>query len=89
MSYWSAPILSLENNTVVSTYPDTPIIKETYRQTYSFTSHFSGAINQVLNYRDSLAREINSLANGQLNAFSPTCVVVIGRAREFEKDSKK
>ncbi len=69
--------------------PDTPIIKEAYRQTYSFTSHFSGAINQVLNYRDSLAREINSLANGQLNAFSPTCVVVIGRASEFEKDSKK
>ncbi len=69
--------------------PDTPIIKDTYRQTYSFTSHFSGAINQVLNYRDSLAREINSLANGQLNAYSPTCVVVIGRACEFGQDSKK
>lgn len=69
--------------------PDTPIIKETYRQTYSFTSHFSGAINQVLNYRDSLAREINSLANGQLNAFSPTCVVVIGRTSEFGNEPKK
>ena len=69
--------------------PDTPIIKDTYRHTYSFTSHFSGAINQVLNYRDSLSREINSLANGLLNAFSPSCVVVIGRASEFEKDSKK
>lgn len=69
--------------------PETPIIKETYRQTYSFTSHFSGAINQVLNYRDSLAREINSLANGQLNAFSPTCVVVIGRTSEFGNEPKK
>ena len=69
--------------------PDTPIIKDTYRQTYSFTSYFSGAINQVLNYRDSLAREINSLANGQLNAFSPSCVVVIGRASEFENEPKK
>lgn len=69
--------------------PDTPIIKEAYRQTYSFTSHFSGAINQVLNYRDSLAREINSLANGQLNAFSPTCVVVIGRTSEFGNEPKK
>lgn len=69
--------------------PDTPIIKETYRQTYSFTSHFSGAINQALNYRDSLAREINSLANGQLNAFSPTCVVVIGRTSEFGNEPKK
>ena len=69
--------------------PDTPIIKEAYRQTYSFTSNFSGAINQVLNYRDSLAREINSLANGQLNAFSPTCVVVIGRTSEFGNEPKK
>ena len=69
--------------------PDTPIIKEAYRQTYSFTSNFSGAINQVLNYRDSLAREINSLANGQLNAFSPTCVVVIGRTSEFGIEPKK
>lgn len=43
----------------------------------------------MLNYRDSLAREINSLANGLLNAYSPTCVVVIGRACEFGQDSKK
>ena len=69
--------------------PDTLIIKDTYRQTFCFTSDFSGAVNQVLNYRDSLTKEIYSLAKGQFDAFSPTCVVVIGRMSEFGRDSRK
>ena len=69
--------------------PDTPIIKDTYRQTYSFTPEFSGAVNQVLNYRGSLTKEVDSLARGQLFAFNPTCVVVIGRVSELGNDSGK
>ena len=69
--------------------PDTRILQDAYRKTYSFTTDFSGAVNQVLNYRDSLTKEIYSLAKGQYDAFSPTCVVVIGRASEFGNEPKK
>ena len=38
--------------------PCTPIIGNSYRATYSFSSEMSGAINQVLNYKDSLTKEL-------------------------------
>ena len=49
----------------------------------------SGAVNQVLNYRQSLEREYAVLASQTqtgFSAFSPTCVVIIGNTAEFMTD---
>ena len=53
-----------------------------YRGTYSFSYELSGAINQVLNYRDKLTKEYYSLCHQSSEPFevlSPKCVVIIGK----------
>lgn len=62
--------------------PQTKIIQTSYRDTYSFTTEMSGAVNQVLNYRDSLMKEYNNMrsnTNESFVVFNPKCVVVIGQ----------
>ncbi len=61
--------------------PKTPIIHDSYRHTFSFSYDMSGAVNQVINYRDSLMKEYSSLVTSgskDFVAFSPRCVVIIG-----------
>lgn len=60
-----------------------------YRATYSFSSEMSGAINQVLNYKDSLTKEFYSLqskSSPQFEVFNPKCVVIIGRISAMDVD---
>ncbi len=67
--------------------PKTKIIHGPYRHTYSFTNELSGAINQVINYRDSLMKEYNNLiGNTQyvFSAFNPKCVVIIGKLADMD-----
>lgn len=69
--------------------PQTRIVHGAYRNNaYSFTTEMSGAINQVINYRDSLIKTYNTL-NGDdskpFYAFSPKCVVVIGSLSALDK----
>lgn len=62
--------------------PKTRIIQEKYRNTYSFTIELSGAVNQVLNYKDSLMKEYNNIRHNteeSFTVFNPKCVVVIGQ----------
>lgn len=62
--------------------PQTKIIQAPYRDTYSFTTEMSGAVNQVLNYRDSLIKEYNNMRGNTdepFIVFNPKCVVVIGQ----------
>lgn len=69
--------------------PCTPIIGNSYRATYSFSSEMSGAINQVLNYKDSLTKEFYSLqskSSPRFEVFNPKCVVIIGRISAMEVD---
>lgn len=57
--------------------------------TYSFSSEMSGAINQVLNYKDSLTKEFYSLqskSSPQFEVFNPKCVVIIGRISAMDVD---
>lgn len=47
---------------------------------------------QVLNYRDTLSKERNTLLSDDAidaDAFDPKCVVIIGHARNELKDSNK
>ena len=67
--------------------PGTPILGRQYRSTYSLSDEMSGAINQVLNYRDKLVKEYYQLAystSDRFEAFSPKCVVVIGNSSELD-----
>ena len=60
----------------------TELIGNQYRGTYSFSYELSGAINQVLNYRDKLTKEYYSLCHQSSEPFevlSPKCVVIIGK----------
>ncbi len=62
--------------------PQTSIIHRQYRQTYSFSEELSGAVNQVIHYRDSITKEFNELVrNGDrpFFAFTPKCVIIIGK----------
>lgn len=62
--------------------PRAKIIAEQYRGTYSFSPELSGAVNQVLNYRDKMTKEYYSLTGGsesEFVSFSPQCVVIIGK----------
>lgn len=62
--------------------PCTDIVGSAYRGTYSFSSEMSGAINQVLNYRDNLTKEFYALchnSSSNFEVFSPKCFVLIGK----------
>ena len=73
----------ISNNVIIIEIktPKTKIIQDKYRNTFSLSYEMSGAINQVINYKDSLMKAYNSLnSNGskEFSAFNPKCVVVIG-----------
>lgn len=62
--------------------PKTKIIHKEYRQSYSFTDEMSGSINQVINYRNSLIENYNSIRSNsvkEFKVFSPKCIVIIGK----------
>jgi len=70
--------------------PETNLLGKQYRTggVYGASDELSGAIAQVLTYRQSLVQEISSLASktqGEIEAFSPCCMVLIGHAgRELQ-----
>ena len=62
--------------------PCTKITGTQYRGTYSFSYDLSGAVNQVLNYKDKLSKDYYSLCqqgSEHFEVFSPKCVVIIGK----------
>ena len=62
--------------------PCTEIIGNSYRGSYSFSHELSGAVNQVLNYRDNLTKSYYTLCHqsaSQFEVLSPKCVVIIGK----------
>ena len=74
--------------------PKTPLLGSRYRdEIYNISSELSGAVLQVLSYRENLTRERDSLLRGHgldLESFDPKCVVIIGQAgRELDSPEKK
>jgi len=69
--------------------PCTDIIGGQYRGTYSLSHELTGAVNQVLNYRDKLTKAYYSLCqrgDSSFEVFSPKCVVVIGKVSSLTSD---
>lgn len=67
--------------------PCTELLGQAYRNnSYSIGRELSGAITQVLSYRQSLMNDLARLrmeSNKSFEAFSPICVVIAGSTREF------
>ena len=62
--------------------PCTAIIGRRYRGTFSLSEELSGAVNQVLNYKESLTRSYYLICGNSstpFEVFNPKCVVVIGK----------
>ncbi len=73
--------------------PKTDLLTTEYRNgIYNISPELSGAVMQVLNYRESLAKERKALLSGDeidAEAFDPKCVVIIGHAKNELKDRNK
>ena len=74
--------------------PCTEIVGKPYRETYSMSLDMSGAVNQVLNYRDELQNNFSTLTRDleeadTVRAFSPKCVVVIGKISTLNAKQQK
>lgn len=74
--------------------PFTEIVGKPYRETYSMSLDMSGAVNQVLNYRDELQKNFSTLTRDleeadTVRAFSPKCVVVIGKISTLNAKQQK
>lgn len=74
--------------------PCTEIVGKPYRETYSMSLDMSGAVNQVLNYRDELQKNFRTLTRDlegadTVRAFSPKCVVVIGKISTLNAKQQK
>lgn len=62
--------------------PCTDLMGAPYRGTYCLSQELSGAISQILNYRDSILKEyanLKSVGGAPFEVFSPKCVLVIGK----------
>ncbi|MBI4207144.1 MAG: DUF4263 domain-containing protein [Betaproteobacteria bacterium] len=74
--------------------PKTPLLGSAYRQdVYPQSCEISGAISQVLHYRETLLRELHTLTQGRhalLTGAEPRCVVIAGNAaRDLTDDYRK
>ena len=67
--------------------PNTPLIGQRYRGTFSLSANLSGAINQVLNYKDNLTKEYYLLCGKsqvKYEAFNPKCFVLAGKITSLD-----
>ena len=66
--------------------PKSQLIHRPYRDTFSLTPELSGAINQVIHYRDLLVKNYNTFTqktDRSFSAFNPKCVVIIGKISDL------
>lgn len=73
--------------------PATELLGPEYRGTYRPSLELSGAVMQVLDYRQSLSANLSNLIEGtehKLSAFAPKCVVIIGNgAAQLDNPRKR
>src|SRR5205823_2503737 len=74
--------------------PQTPLLGPAYRtDVYPQSRELSGAVSQVLHYRETLLGELHSLKKGRhalLSSAEPRCVVIAGNTeRELTDDYRK
>lgn len=68
--------------------PCTQLFGNQYRGTYSLSADMSGAINQVLNYKDKITKEYYSNyynSRTTYEVFTPKCFIIIGKINGLNK----
>ena len=72
--------------------PCTDLLGRQYRGTYSLSADMSGAVNQIINYKDHLAKEYYATCHNSDMPFeliNPKCIVVIGKVNSLTPDQIK
>lgn len=71
--------------------PCTDLIGKPYRHTYNISTELSGAVCQVLNYRDSLLKSypVLSSTGSDFRAFMPKAVIIIGKINDIRNENNK
>jgi hypothetical protein len=87
----------LSNNTVIIEIkkPSTPVLGAKYRgskEIYTLSSDLTGAINQILDYRDVSQKEyINNIYKSEFkyDLFNPKLLLIVGSLEKLNKEQKK
>lgn len=69
--------------------PCTHLLGSAYRNTYSLSADMSGAINQILHYRDQFIKNYNSIrhdTSDDFELFFPKCILIIGKVQNLSRD---
>jgi hypothetical protein len=73
--------------------PNTKLIDVKYRQgVYAVSRELSGAVNQVLTYKDSIQKEfhvLSSKSGTRFCSFNPRCALVVGDTKSLDDKDKK
>ncbi len=76
----------------IKTHKTPLIINTPYRKpdVFSISKDLSGAINQVLDQKDTLQKDYNGVTKGaEVDSFNPTCIVLAGQISNLKKEHFK
>jgi len=76
----------------IKTHKTSLVVDRPYRKpdVFSISKELSGAINQVLDQKDTLQKEYNSVVkDAEINSFNPVCIVLAGQTSNLKKDHLK
>jgi hypothetical protein len=71
--------------------PQTKVLGKKYRNSFAISSECTGAINQLLHYRDSFQKEYYSIlyaSGGDFNLHSPSCFLIIGSLENMDAEER-
>jgi len=72
--------------------PKTKIIGSKYRSTYKISSELSGAINQLLNYKQSFLNEFYNIryrSEEKFEAINPKSILIVGKISDLNDNELK
>lgn len=70
--------------------PETKLLGNEYRANiYSLSNQLSGGINQLLKYKDTLAKDWRTVTEGEdVVGFNPNCILIVGKLSELDNNDK-
>lgn len=72
--------------------PQTKLLGKRYRSVFSISTEFTGALNQLLNYKESFQKDYYSLvynSDDKFDLISPRCYLIIGNQELMDKEEVK
>lgn len=82
-----------KNSAIIEIKKHTAIMlsKKPYRggSVFALNKELSGAISQVLDQRDTYLKKFESITCGEIVAFNPKCIVIIGKISDLSEEQAK